>query len=358
MPPRISRRRDGSLGCFDPTVAPQLFNAAAPYWGFIRHAELVASSDPGYVVYTPITMYWADAGHDGEEEIRETGNSIFEELPPNWQIESLRPPSVKGVSDEIELLRSPSSYQNTLDTCVRIQRVLRILLAWIEWMPRYQNVQSNALVLRRRITAANDSYMGFWLNGGEERMTLALMHLGAPVFVLHEFMDGETDVPTSQLHDFLADSLESRMASPYDRVNMPSLPPIPVLLDEPGPMPTLSRYELWMSSSFFAQGPHVLGTPLPEVVPPSLSAPTPPPPSLSSQQPRPEVYPYDDDVSDYGDRSPHAPPATKDTEWIQPPDIQNTSSSSKAWEKWWFDPDLQAFIRMGKHNKDVPGKAL
>ncbi|KAJ7194995.1 hypothetical protein GGX14DRAFT_404353 [Mycena pura] len=241
-------------------------------------------------------------------------------------------------------VRSPSSYQNALDTCVRIQRVLRILLAWIERMPRYRSVQSNALVLRRMITAANDSYMGFWLNGGEERMTLALMHLGAPGFVLHEFMDGETDVPTSQLHDFLADSLESRTASPYDRVDMPSLPPIPVLLDEPGP-------------SFFAQGPRASGTPLPEVVPPSLSAPTPPPPSSSSQQPLSEVYPYDDDVSDYGDRSPHAPPATKDTEWIQPPDIQNTSSSSKAWEKWWFDPDLQAFIRMGKHNKDVPGKA-
>ncbi|KAJ7199160.1 hypothetical protein GGX14DRAFT_572922 [Mycena pura] len=375
--PSGSRRSDGSLGRFDPTVAPQLYRAATPYWGFVRRAELVQPTDPNYPFFAPITQFWRDSGvnRGGQatgilsedfvnqlarrgQEMSAQGDTILAELPPNWRIESLLPPSVQGLSIEIGRLRVPSLYQDALDTCARVQRALQLRLAWTEWMPLFRQAPSNATLLRLMITAAEEAYMGFWLNGGDERMSLVLMHLRVPGFVLHEFMSGETNVPTSSLRDFLEDSTTASSTSPYDEV-------VGVRADSDG-WPTdvqgsallPSRDELWMSSSWFAQGPQERGAPRPMVIPPTspvLSEPPQHPPARTG--PSPPTVSMEDDSSDYGDRSPITPMANEETEWIQPPDIQAAPSSSSAWQRWSYDEDQEAFVLLGKHNKNVRGKA-
>ncbi|KAJ7229925.1 hypothetical protein GGX14DRAFT_581633 [Mycena pura] len=212
-------------------------------------------------------------------------------------------------------------------------------------------------MLRRMITAAEEKYMGFWLNGGDERMSLLLMRLGIPGFVLHEYMPGETDVPVSSLRDFLEDSTTVTSTNPYDVIEGSTLEPVRQPTDVHGSAPLLSRDELWMSSSWFAQGPHERGAPAPAVIPPTPPAPSAPPSTFTARrEPPPSKAPEEDDMSDY--RSPVAPPAREETDWIQPPAIQALTPSSKAWERWNYDEDEEFFGLLGKKNKDVRGKVF
>ncbi|KAJ7196756.1 hypothetical protein GGX14DRAFT_402981 [Mycena pura] len=108
------------------------------------------------------------------------------------------------------------------------------------------------------------------------------MHLGVPGLVLHEFTPGEENVPSSLLSDFWEDSTSSGETIPYDSVRGSISSESPILLDDRGSAPLLSREELWMSSSWFAQGPRRAGDPLPPIVvpspPPPAPLPSPPPP--------------------------------------------------------------------------------
>ncbi|KAJ7229927.1 hypothetical protein GGX14DRAFT_383889 [Mycena pura] len=133
------------------------------------------------------------------------------------------------------------------------------------------------------------------------------------------------------LSDFWEDSTSSGETIPYDSVRGSISSESPILLDDRGSAPLLSREELWMSSSWFAQGPRRAGDPLPPIVVPS-----PPPPALlpSPPPPRREFRIVDMQYWPSNQEPPsRAPPAELGTEWTQPPAIQATSSTS-AWEKW------------------------
>lgn len=197
---REQRRFDGHLGRFDPTVATQYFSNQYPWHAFIdvyNPKKIELDTIPLYGPWQPRGEYTGRLDPAFvtamEKRCEALNDAIFNE-------QKFRIPSVKLIIDnppvsptmsDIRQLRNPEMfYEDALDKLLSYQRGFRRKAAWVRMVQKLRTTwPPDVEALRKQtIPPADERFMGVWLNGVDEEMSLWLLFHGrVPCFVVHEY---------------------------------------------------------------------------------------------------------------------------------------------------------------------------
>ncbi|KAJ6500223.1 hypothetical protein C8R47DRAFT_1068442 [Mycena vitilis] len=413
IPHLLSERRyDGHAGRHDCLHAPQYYRSVAKHWPFMRRASMVSPGDYAELAYAPLTKFWQrdpanpfrgtfdprfiaglSALRRSLDQQMETHHNLASHRsrrrpsngPTDWET---RP--VYASEDRIARLLAIRAWDEAVDMGVAVQRGLREKEAWLYFF--------EARSLQRRLPfeelkkgdmpLAMEKFVGVWINGADEELTLRYMRAGVPCFIVHEYIastltrDQVSDVKVyrdflegTELLELLGDN------NPYQRVarNQGALDNLAIGDDGRGlQLPALAVDEMRSSSLYLEQL---------NAVEPTLPPPHAPPPrqeSLPSAGAPSQAAPSSDwqpslqsGWSASGSSRPnlalilppavHAPSHSRDTKdkykarpieyrlvdplrkpWIVPPTIQQAKDKGK-WTKFELDEvhRLPAFVRRG-----------
>ncbi|KAJ7363861.1 hypothetical protein DFH08DRAFT_949493 [Mycena albidolilacea] len=198
------RRFDGHTGKFDSLYVPQYFNPERAHWAFMRRPQLVTQADAAYDAYRPLTEVWlCHSGNlargwlpaaflDGLGTVLRRFSKEMEQLraaldPASWD-------SRPNYASEARLsaLGRMEEWSDTVDYGVAFQRGLREQEAWIAFAKeRISKGPLGTAALReaaRGAVAADDQYIGVWINGASEDVYYAYLGARVPCFIIHEFL--------------------------------------------------------------------------------------------------------------------------------------------------------------------------
>ncbi|KAJ7647220.1 hypothetical protein FB45DRAFT_1019487 [Roridomyces roridus] len=274
-PPNLARsvpissregRYDGSYGRFDPTVNAKIVNIARPYWPFIRRENQVPNGDPRVVAFRPLVHEWNDEGlysqrgsfnpsliHSLQESRRSLETQMMEYRS------SFRPDSTTWASRpqvtaaQIFDLAQVQRWERAVDYGVAVQRVLKEMEAWVTWRRAVKEQEAmTSEELSRSISAANDSWLGCWINGISEGYGLNFLAAGVPCFVVHEYEFDEEVLPGHELSNLLQGTNVERSLSdsnPYQAIaRRQGLLDTLVMNDPSGVAPSVSSEDRQRSS--------------------------------------------------------------------------------------------------------------
>jgi hypothetical protein len=204
---RKLRRFDGSLGRFDPTIAPQCFDSKRPWLGFIVRLGQANNREPEFDY---ISRHWVSehgTRYHGmiknellislklryanlQGMIDKMSEQVKSVVPSIWRD---RPSQV--TSESVKRLEGRLVFQDAVDHLAAIQRDLKEKAAWVEMadriFDRLELWKNTRLLQVTDIPMADDKFMGVWLNGADEETALWLLARGrVPCFIAHEYAIG------------------------------------------------------------------------------------------------------------------------------------------------------------------------
>jgi hypothetical protein len=204
-----SRRFDGSLGRFEFTRFPQVFDQNRPWLGFVRRAtdtnnkfETVFNnwiSKPRFVRIGSIKPDYLKRLRQRcaqlDDDIRVRSN-IYNVSSRIWNHRPVEPSRAT-----MALLEGELEYEDAVDRTARISRQIAEKVAWIEMVdliissPDLNSVATLRLS-NKNVPQANEEFMGLWLNGADEFLGLwFLLVAKLPCFVIHKYFP-RRDYPT------------------------------------------------------------------------------------------------------------------------------------------------------------------
>ncbi|KAJ7464560.1 hypothetical protein FB451DRAFT_1403230 [Mycena latifolia] len=228
-------------GRHDCLYAPQYSNGSVRHWPFIRRAPAVPSTDRAHDAYAPLTRFWicddlrTRRGHlDGafldrlsalSRELDRRMAALRENVAGDVDAWRDRPQYASEVT--LATLRNIRTWDAAVDFGVAVQRSLREKEAWVAWIEERARQRKLTLEQLRAMSMpiANDDYVGVWINGMREELSLRLMAAGVPCFVVHEYPSETVErgeiVQAAEYSDFvegteLADLLSD--TNPYQRI--------------------------------------------------------------------------------------------------------------------------------------------
>ncbi|KAJ6491301.1 hypothetical protein C8R47DRAFT_1070862 [Mycena vitilis] len=439
--PRLlsERRYDGHAGRHDCLHAPQYYRSRAKHWPFMRRASMVLPGDYAELAYAPLTRFWQrDPANPfrgafdppfiaGLSALR---RSLDQQMETHRDLASYRSrsrPSNKptdwetrpayATEDSIARLLAVRTWDEAVDAGVAVQRGLREKEAWLHLFEA-RNQQRRlpfALLKKEDMPLAQERFIGVWINGADEELTLRYMRAGVPCFIAHEYTSSTLTRDQVSVVKVYADFLEGTELpellgdnNPYQRIarNQGALDNIVLGDDGRGlQLPALATDEMRSSSLFLEQLAPLETSPLPSRAPspsredrqsagaPSQAAPSkdwrpyPRPPSprearsaiekpwaqagwSASAPSRPSLA----DILPHAIEAPSSSRASRDkyqarpleyqsvdpqrSSWIVPPPIQKAPDKGK-WVKFELDEvhQLPAFVRRGA-NAEVESSNL
>ncbi|KAJ6454074.1 hypothetical protein C8R47DRAFT_1083197 [Mycena vitilis] len=422
------RRYDGHAGRHDCLYAPQYYRSIAKHWPFMRRVTMVSPGDYAELAYSPLTKFWQRdpanpfrgafeptfiAGLSAlrrsldqqMEKHRELASHRSRSRPTNKPTDWETRPAYAS-EDRIARLLAVRAWDEAVDLGVSVQRGLREKEAWLYFFEArsQQRRLPFAELKKESMPFAKEKFLGVWINGADEELTLRYMRAGVPCFIAHEYI---ASAPTRELvgdakvyTDFLAGTETLDLLgedNPYQQIarNQGALDNIVLGDDGRGlQLPALAVDEM-RSSSLFLEQLALMDTPsTPPRAPsppreasssagaPSQAAPAPSwRPHLQSQYygsrspietpwvqtgwsaslpPRPKVAsllplatPASSSSRTKSDRYQARPLEYKSVDpqresWIVPPPIQKAQDKGK-WTKFELDEvhQLPAFVRRG-----------
>ncbi|KAJ7458099.1 hypothetical protein FB451DRAFT_1406420 [Mycena latifolia] len=197
------RRWDGHWGRFDTFVAPQYDSEGSSSWSpFIRRAHTWANDAKGRCLVTPVHAVWrtnaadrtARLAPDFITDLRRAYHSLDAKMlqlkedtkvtDEDWDARP-RIPENKPLLDELEAM---CLYEDAVDAAALAQRVLRAMDAWTSMVSALQRVPMDLKLLRERpYPAADEQFVGVWINDAHEEYALWLLAVGVPVFIHHRY---------------------------------------------------------------------------------------------------------------------------------------------------------------------------
>ncbi|KAJ6456027.1 hypothetical protein C8R47DRAFT_1227998 [Mycena vitilis] len=428
--PRLlsDRRYDGHAGRHDCLYAPQYYRSIAKHWPFMRRVSMVSPGDYAELAYVPLTKFWQrDPANPFRGAFDPTfiaglsalRRSLDQQMGKHRELASYRSrsrPSSKptdwdtrpmyATEDRIARLLAVRAWDEAVDMGVAMQRGLREKEAWL-YLFEARSQQRRLLLAELKeesMPLAKEKFIGVWINGADEELTLRYMRAGVPCFIVHEYI---ASAPTRELvgdvkvyADFLEGTEMLELLgddNPYQRIarNQGVLDNIVLGDDGRGlQLPALAVDEMRSSSMFLEQLDPVAApsssprapSPRREVLPsagaPSQAAPAsdwrpyPRPPSRGARSPKETPWIQtgwsapSSSHSDLPSLPPLATPATissrakrdryqarpleyqlvdpQRSSWIVPPPIQKAKDQGK-WTKFELDEvhQLPAFVRRG-----------
>ena len=204
---RSERRCDGHLGRFDPCMSPQ-YSSGQPDWApHVRcsvsstlecpeyeHILDVTDGSPSscFVVRTRYVDELLQRNEVLDARITElmtiSHNNPSMALEVEWWL-----PRPTVSSEDIQELRSISSFERALDEVTQLQRNLKMKAAWIDWMDCLQTTPYWSRMSNETPPMADDSYMGIWINSKYQEDIDWLLAHRIPCFVVHCLMEGELE---------------------------------------------------------------------------------------------------------------------------------------------------------------------
>ncbi|PPR06046.1 hypothetical protein CVT26_007519 [Gymnopilus dilepis] len=191
--PADRRRCDGHLGRFDPTVSPQYFEPERPWLGFIRRS--VDESRPEDV---PWLKEWQPtrAPNLGTirptyvKRLRERANDLrrrFEKWkvlakthPRSWECRPSCPDDAQF--DELFLTLS---FDRVVDLVTKTQRAIKYVCAWFKYADALLKEDKNKPNELKSVEGADETLMGSWINGCDEKDGVFLLRYRVPCFMIH-----------------------------------------------------------------------------------------------------------------------------------------------------------------------------
>lgn len=351
------RRFDGHIGPYDSSVSPQLLDREHPWRVLIlREGEIAESSrpEPEFIDFSAVWISEDSRTGKLHNEVIDALSARNDDLDsrisacesslrmhrPYW---SSRPWYPKP--RHITLLKDTHTYETVVDNGVAIQRGIKEKDAWL----RFVDLSGGLWDLcddreLGEVPAANDNYMGCWINGTTQNEALWLMAAKVPCFIVHKqiIQEAPYGLPEFQSFATLPEILPrlSSTKNSYEAVAMRNeavVHPIP----EPAPViatandPTLEE----MQSSSSAQG-WCYGDPFPR--PPAIELPSSPyawEPELWRASSEPQFLP----------KLPYVFVAEKRVLWVRSPSVRDVGrwkeGGSRKWEKWLEVPVEEIEVR-------------
>jgi hypothetical protein len=210
----VNRRFDGSLGRFEFTRFPQVFDANRPWIAMLRRDP--KPSDRFEDVYDnwinkPLFPRIGSIKRDYLERLRQRCallNNHINDRPsiqrisqPVWENRPCRPSP-----DEMARLEGELEYEDAVDRTARIGRQLAEKVAWIEMadvMLKHPEVRElkDFQGSNSDVPPADEDFIGVWLNGANQFAALwFLLVAKVPCFVIHLYKQN-IDYPTSNCPD-------------------------------------------------------------------------------------------------------------------------------------------------------------
>ncbi|KAJ7355477.1 hypothetical protein DFH08DRAFT_954953 [Mycena albidolilacea] len=202
-PDPSQRRFNGHAGKFDCLYAPQYFYPDRAHWAFMRGPHLVTSADAAYDAYCPLVEVWICSSNsstrsrlpssflDGLGTVLRRFNREMKRLRAvqEQQLWANRPDY--ATEARLLALARMDVWSEVVDYGVAFQRGLREKEAWIALAKERKSKQNWGLPVLKdsalTATAADDQFIGLWINGASEDVYLSYLLAQVPCFVVHKF---------------------------------------------------------------------------------------------------------------------------------------------------------------------------
>ncbi|KJA21724.1 hypothetical protein HYPSUDRAFT_55253 [Hypholoma sublateritium FD-334 SS-4] len=184
------RRCDGHTGRFDPTVSPQHFVTAFPWFGYIRR-----DSGKGLPEFEIAAKVWKRAGSKGgyftEDflyKLRVRHDAVVKDMASTSAMSFVNPEAWAGrpieEPREISTLNLYLSFDEATDLLADAQKSIKYFDAWNRYAEASIRDYENGVMPIDRVEEADDSLVGTWLNGADETSGIALLRHRVPCFII------------------------------------------------------------------------------------------------------------------------------------------------------------------------------
>ncbi|KAJ7149016.1 hypothetical protein C8R43DRAFT_1128779 [Mycena crocata] len=233
-----ARRYDGHVGKHDCLMVPQYYRAIASHWPFMRRPSHVLRNDPARVAFDRLTSHWESDRAPGphgrlkpsyvdelaalsakfDKQIWDMRH-MFGEGSRTW----IRRPAWAN-PDRFEKLKALRVWAGVVDLGISLQRSVREKEAWIRFYSERRRMLGYHWddLRRMQMPEADDSFIGFWANGADEKTVLHLMAAKVPCFIVHEYPGdtpprARTEIYTSFIKHTIVEFYIGD-SNPYDRL--------------------------------------------------------------------------------------------------------------------------------------------
>lgn len=184
------RRCDGHTGRFDPTVSPQHYVAAYPWFGYIRR-----DTGNGLPEFEIAAKGWRKVGRNGGyfsgtflHDLRTRYQTVVKAASTSSAMSFINPEAWAGrpVEDrsELQTLDTYLTFDEATDCLANAQKTIKYFDAWNRYAEASIREYEKGAVQLDRVQEADDSLVGAWLNGAGETEGLALLRHRVPCFVI------------------------------------------------------------------------------------------------------------------------------------------------------------------------------
>lgn len=222
------RRCDGHTGRFDPTISPQHFVAAYPWFGYIRR-----DMGNGLPEFEIAAKGWRRAGRSGGyfsgtflHDLRARYLNVVKAATSTSAMSFISPESWAGrpteSPDELETLNTYLTFDEATDCLANAQKTIKYFDAWNRFAAATIREYEASIVQPSRVEEADDSLVGTWLNGASETEGLALLRHRVPCFIV-SLVSSPRDLKRAQSaarnYDFVSSSDVVRLSKDSHRAD-------------------------------------------------------------------------------------------------------------------------------------------
>lgn len=192
--PSHLRRSDGHLGRFDYTVSPQHFDPSRPWLGFIRKWSKDGRPENAMFasVWIPSRMLTRGTFNTSfVKAIRSRILRLIRAMEGHHKIVELRRDlwvdrPLHLTTNTADLMNREMTTDEGTDLLARIQRDMKELSAWNRMSDSILRDLSQ-FTSATKVHSADESLIGVWLNGCDERNGLWLLRNRVPCYIVHEW---------------------------------------------------------------------------------------------------------------------------------------------------------------------------